>query len=247
MRNKKWTEETLAAAIKELAEKMGKVPTWTEANSFSSGLAMAGFRLFGSWRLALKAAGFHDYPGNERWKIKVLREADKERLLEEIKTSENPSKATVRSLLKERGFHRDPSLVAELQKATGSEPRTRPCEKCGVSVLPPRKYCATCAKIAGNEKAMERRKRFLSKPENAVRYKEKFKIYEKRRLQKMSQEEKEKLRDKRREYFKKYYTRKKAENPEALRIKWRIKYYKERLREILKKQPPQSPFPKNYH
>jgi hypothetical protein len=241
MKEKKWTEETLTAAIKELVAKMGKVPTWTEANAFSSGLAMAGFRLFGSWRLALKAAGFPDYPGNERWRMRVLREADKERLLEEIKTSENPSKEAIRSLLKERGFHRDPSLVAELQKATGSEPRTRPCGKCGVSILPPRKYCATCAKIVEKEKTKARIKRFLAKPENAARYREKVKLYQKRRWQEMSEEQKEKLRAKRREYYRQYYARKKEENPEAFKIQLRIKYYKEKLREILNNKPPQSP------
>jgi uncharacterized OB-fold protein len=214
MKNRKWNRDTLISAIREFVSKRGKIPTWTEVNQVDPGLAMVSYRMFGSLRLALKAAGFTDYPGKEKWRIRALRKADKNDLVEEINTSTTPSKLAIRALLKEKGFHRDPALIAALQKATRSEPRTRSCEKCGVPILPPRKYCAPCARIIKIEKTKARVKRFLSKPENAARYKEKRKLYYKRRYQMMPDEEKEKLREK----YRQYYARKKAENPEALRI-----------------------------
>jgi hypothetical protein len=244
MKQRYWkaNPEALLRAIRELIRDFfgGRVPTWNEAKARDYGIVMAAYKLFGGWRLALKAAGYPEYPeeGHERWRTKTTRRMRKEEVVAEIESSQNPSRMAVLAFLKEKGFHRDPSIRRALNKATGSFTKEVPCSRCGVPVLSPKKYCGPCRRVVIREQTRKRQEKFFSDPANAARYAEKRREYQRRKYEEekasLSPDQLEARRAQARQYYREYYTRKRAENPELFRAREKLKYWRKKVEKIKK-------------
>ena len=87
--NREWTEDEVGNHIRSLVRKGGN-PVSTEVKRIDSALHKAGIQLFGSWKSAVKAAGFTDYESFfriERWNREKVIEALHKRISEGKSTS----------------------------------------------------------------------------------------------------------------------------------------------------------------
>lgn len=157
-----WTKESVKQFIQSLPEECLR---YTEARKrFGEAAVIPAYRIFGSWRRAVEAAG-RRYPGNYRWGIKHYQENPTD-------LQKDLAIAPVERLRGD-GFKNIWSKVVADTPLPSPLPILRPCSRCHNILIPsPKKFCGECGRVRKTESQHRRSERWYAKPESKAKAKE---------------------------------------------------------------------------
>lgn len=144
-----WTKEAIVEAVRSLPAESIRYDS--AISILGAAVIRAAYRVFGTWRRAVEAAGFK-YPGHHIWRAKYYRQ-DPARFAQELGRIPFEKIEGTRAFCKEVGVARPVRREAKT------------CQRCAAAFAPVGHiYCGVCRKQVEREKARARMKKWLKTP-----------------------------------------------------------------------------------